>query len=95
MNLKALHKTEKEVSAIPLFKGQIGTTIAIQLAANGKLKEHITKTPALLLCIKGSVVYGDENNLKFTLSPGDYIEIEPMVKHWHEGTELAELVLIK
>ena len=39
-NLIELHQHEKEVSAVNLFKGELGTTTAIQLERNGTLKEH-------------------------------------------------------
>ncbi|MGE4347975.1 MAG: hypothetical protein AB7D46_11270 [Flavobacteriaceae bacterium] len=42
MNLADLHQQQKEVSAINLFKGELGTTTAIQLEQNGTLNEHIT-----------------------------------------------------
>jgi hypothetical protein len=48
MNLKQLHTTPKDVSAIPIFQNGTGSPIAIRIAANQQLKEHITKTPALL-----------------------------------------------
>ncbi|MEX2564698.1 MAG: cupin domain-containing protein [Cyclobacteriaceae bacterium] len=59
----------------------MGTATAIQLQQNGTLKEHITKTPALLLCIEGRATYKDENNQEFTLEKGDYVLITPNVKH--------------
>lgn len=95
MNLEALHDKQKEVSAKPLFNGKIGATIAIQLQQNGTLKEHITKTPALLICISGAVTYEDENEGTIKLSSGDYVEIEPNVKHWLYASEMSQLVLIK
>ena len=61
----------------------------------GKLKEHITKTPALLICMEGEVIFENENGIKETLIPGDYVHIEPMVKHWVEGTIESQLLLIK
>lgn len=95
MNLKEIHKSEKEVSAKPLFKGDEGTTIAIQLQRHGTLKEHITKTPALLICISGYVTYEDENDFEIALEPSDCIEIKPNVKHWLYASELSQLILCK
>jgi quercetin dioxygenase-like cupin family protein len=46
-----------------------------------KLKEHITKTPALLICMEGQVIFENENGLREILKPGDFVNIEPMVKH--------------
>ena len=94
-NLSELHQTEKEVSAQSLFKGELGTTTAIQLQRNGTLKEHITKTPALLLCIDGRVTYEDENDQEHKLEAGDYILITPNVKHWLYASEKSQLILLK
>ena len=60
-----------------------------------KLKEHITETPALLICIKGEAIFENENGLRETLKTGDYVHIEPMVKHWVKGTIESQLILIK
>ena len=36
-----------------------------------------------------------ENGIKEVLKSGDYINIEPMVKHWVDGKIDSQLVLIK
>ena len=95
MNIKELHTQEKSVSATSLFKSELGNATAIQILQGGKIKEHITKTPALLICVEGEVVFENENGIKETLFSGDYIHIEPMVKHWVEGTIESQLILIK
>jgi quercetin dioxygenase-like cupin family protein len=95
MNIKELHIQEKPVSATSLFKSELGNATAIQILQGGKLKEHITKTPALLICIEGEVIFENENGIKETLIQGDYVHIEPMVKHWVEGTIESQLLLIK
>jgi quercetin dioxygenase-like cupin family protein len=95
MNIKELHTAQKPVSATSLFKSELGNATAIQILQNEKLKEHITKTPALLICVEGAVIFEDENGTKETLRNGDYINIEPMVKHWVTAIEQSQLVLIK
>ncbi len=95
MNIKELHSHEKPVSAISLFKSDQGNATAIQILPAEKLKEHITKIPALLICIAGEVIFENEKGVKETLKSGDYVHIEPMVTHWVEGIELSQLVLIK
>lgn len=95
MNIEELHQQTKEVSATSLFKGEVGTATAIQLEKNGTLKEHTTKTPALLLCVSGVVSYEDENKKQITLKQGDYILITPDVKHWLNAEEKSQLVLLK
>jgi quercetin dioxygenase-like cupin family protein len=95
MNIKEIHTQEKPVSAISLFKSDQGNATAIQILKGEKLKEHITKIPALLVCIDGEVIFENEKGVRETLRSGDYVNIEPMVTHWVEGIELSQLVLIK
>ncbi len=95
MNIKELHTQEKPVSAISLFKSEMGNATAIKILKGEKLKEHITKTPALLICIEGEVIFENEKGIKERLRIGDYVNIEPMVKHWVEGTIESQLILIK
>ncbi len=95
MNIKELHTQEKEVSATSLFKSEMGNATAMQISKGGKLKEHVTKIPALLICIAGEVIFENEQGIKETLKSGDYVHIEPMVKHWVEGTIESQLILIK
>lgn len=95
MNIKELHTQEKPVSATSLFKSELGNATAIQILKGEKLKEHITKIPALLICVEGEVIFENENGIKETLFPGDYVHIEPMVKHWVDGVIDSQLVLIK
>ncbi len=95
MNIKELHTQEKPVSAISLFKSEMGNATALKILKGEKLKEHITKTPALLICIEGEVIFENEKGFKETLMAGDYVNIEPMVKHWVEGTVKSQLILIK
>lgn len=94
-NLIELHQQEKEVSAVNLFKGELGTTTAIQLERNGTLKEHITKTPALLLCVSGFVTYEDETEQEVKLESGNYVNITPNVKHWLYASVKSQLILLK
>lgn len=94
MNLKDNHTTDKPVSATQLFKGE-GTAATMQILQNQKLKEHVTKIPALLLCVTGEVVFENENGVKETLQSGDYVPIEPLVKHWVVGNVDSQLVLLK
>lgn len=94
MNVKNQHPENKAVSFVSLFKGTEGTVTSMSLAKGAELTPHITKIPALLICISGHAVYAIEGK-KVDLHPGDYIEIEPMVEHWVTGTEDSQLLLIK
>lgn len=97
MNLEDLLDEHKEISTKVLFQSSIekSNTIALQIMAGGILKEHISKTPALLLCVKGKVVYEDENNTNTVLNPGQYQKITPMVKHQVKGISDSQLILCK
>ncbi|CAN5455704.1 hypothetical protein BH11BAC2_BH11BAC2_09810 [soil metagenome] len=95
MNIKDLHPEEKLVSATALFKGGEGVLNAIQLLKEAQLKEHITKVPAMLLCVSGNVLFENEKGAEENMKPGDYYRIEPMVKHWVIGIEDSQLVLIR
>jgi quercetin dioxygenase-like cupin family protein len=95
MNIKDLHGQEKAISAISLFKSEQSVTTAIQILKGEMLAEHITKTPALLLCIEGEVIFENEKGLSQRLLPGDFINIEQNVKHWVNGITLSQLILIK
>lgn len=72
-----------------------GNVTALQIIATGVLKEDITKVPALLICINGNVVYKNEKGVAENLVSGDMINIEPNIKHWIEGIQDTQLVLIK
>lgn len=95
MNIIQLHDAQKVVSAKSLFKTSEGQVSALQIHKDALLSEHITKVPALLVCISGEVIYENENDMKQTLLSGDYINIEPLVKHWVHGVENSQLLLIK
>ena len=95
MNIKDLHTKLKPVSAIPHFKAEEGNVTAIQILNNQLLKEHTTKIPALLVCVTGEVVFENEKGANEILVSGDYVNIEPMVKHSVKGIQDSQLLLIK
>lgn len=95
MNIKDLHTQEKPVSVTSLFKSELGNATAIQILQGEKLKEHISKTPALLICMEGKVIFENEKSIKEILMSRDYVNIEPMVKHWVSAILNSQLILIK
>lgn len=95
MNIKSIHTEEKPVSAKKIFATTEGTVTALQIKANGTLKEHLTSVPALLMCVNGHSVFKNENGVQQTLLSGDMVNIEPNVKHWVEGVQDSQLLLIK
>jgi len=95
MNIKELHTQDKPVSAKPIFKSEIRNATALQILQGETLKEHVTQVPALLICISGEALFENEKGSKETLKAGDYVHIEPMVKHWVNGIVDSQLILIK
>lgn len=95
MNLNELHQTEKPVQTQLLFEPTEAKVIALQIAKNEQLKEHITKVPALLVCVTGDATFCNENDEKIHLKSGDFIKIPEEVKHWIDAHELSNFLLIK
>lgn len=94
MNLKNLHTEKKDVQTKVLFETK-EKVISLQIAKNGQLAEHVTKVPALLVCVSGKASFGDENGQKISLHSGDYVKIEPNIKHWVDAFEDSNFLLIK
>jgi quercetin dioxygenase-like cupin family protein len=95
MNIKNLHAVDKGVATNAVFKTENSSAIALQILSGEQLKEHITKTPAFLVCVSGSVLFQNEQGIKETLTNGGYVLIEPNVKHWVDGLEDSQLILVK
>ncbi|MBP6430134.1 MAG: hypothetical protein KA319_00020 [Ferruginibacter sp.] len=95
MNIKDLHQDTKAISTALVFKTTEGNVTSIQILANQQLKEHITKVPAMLLCLTGEAIFENENGIKITLTTGEFVNIEPNVKHWVNAKSISNLILIK
>ncbi len=95
MNLKNLHTENKAVQTNVLFQPTDGKVISLQIAKNQQLAEHITKVPALLVCVSGNATYNDENGTTIKLQSGDYFNIPVNVKHWVDAQEESNFLLIK
>ena len=95
MNLKNLHTETKAVQTKLLFSAPEGKVISLQIAAGEQLKEHLSKVPALLVCVSGNATYKDEKESVFNLKSGDFVNIEPDVKHRIDAVEESNFLLIK
>ena len=95
MNISQMNDSTKAVSVQLIFEGSKGETRALQIKKDGLLKEHITETEAFLICVSGEVIYEDEKKNKYGLKPGDFVRIEPHVKHWVKGIQDSQLMLLK
>ena len=95
MNLKDLYKDTLGVQTNMMFPAKEGKVISLQILKDSQLKEHTTNVPALLICVTGNAIYEDEKGTKASLYSGDFVKIEPNVKHWVNGIENSNLLLIK
>ena len=95
MNLKDLHTEQKDVQTALLFVASESKVVSLQIAKGKQLAEHITTVPALLVCVSGSGSYSDQSGRKMSLKSGDYVKIEPNVKHWVDAFEESNFLLIK
>lgn len=95
MNLANLHSSDKPVQTQVLFEPTENKIIALQIAKNEQLKAHVTKVPALLVCVSGDATFSNENGEKIHLKSGDFIKIPVDVKHWVDAHELSNFLLIK
>jgi len=95
MNLKELHKESAGVQTNMMFPATDGKVISLQIAKGSQLTEHVTKVPALLVCVSGKAEYEDEKGVKVILLSGDFVNIEPNIKHWVNGIKNSNLLLIK
>lgn len=95
MNIKDLLPKDKSVSIAKLFETERGTVRLLQILESEQLKEHITNIPALLICVIGEVIFENEQDVKETLLSGDFIKIEPNVKHKVIAIKGSQLLLFK
>jgi quercetin dioxygenase-like cupin family protein len=95
MKLIDLLDPHKPVQMKRIFDANNKQVSAMRILHGEHLKEHTTPIPAFLICINGKVVYHDEEGLSETLITGDYVNIAPNIKHWIDGVEDSNLLLIK
>lgn len=94
MNLKDSFADDKLLQTKKIFTASEGV-ISIQIKSGGRLKEHTTNVAALLICVTGEVVFENEKETRENLFPGDYVNIEPNIKHWVTAEKDSNLLLIK
>lgn len=95
MILKNLHIENKPVQTQLLFEPKDAKVISLQIAKGETLKEHISKVPALLVCVSGNAVYTDEKGTVINLISGVYAMIEENIKHAVKAIEESNFLLIK
>jgi quercetin dioxygenase-like cupin family protein len=95
MNLKDFHTEDKPFQAKKIFSTTEGQVNSFRITAGNQLKEHTTKVPAFLVCVTGEAVFENDNGTSEKLISGDYVNIEPNVKHWVTASKDSDLLLIK
>ncbi|MBU2940438.1 hypothetical protein KO494_12900 [Lacinutrix sp. C3R15] len=95
MNLKDLHTENKPVQTHLLFEPKESSVLSMQIENGQILKEHVSKTPALLVCVSGKAVFSNEIGQIINLSSGSYVKIEVNVKHEVKAIEESNFLLIK
>ncbi len=95
MNLKNLHTENKPVQTKVVFEPTESKVISLQIAKGETLKEHVSKIPALLVCISGNAVFTDEKGTLINLKSGVYVMIEENIKHAIEAIEESNFILVK
>jgi len=94
MNLKKVFTETKDVQTKLIRQVEEGKVIALQIGKEKTLKEHISKVPAILICISGKANYKDENR-KIKLRKGKYVLIEPNIKHEVSASKKSNFILVK
>ena len=95
MILKKLHTENKPVQTQLLFEPTESKVVSMQIAKGETLKEHVSKVPALLVCVSGNAVFTDEKGTVVNLNSGVYVMIEENVKHEVKAIEESDFLLIK
>jgi quercetin dioxygenase-like cupin family protein len=95
MNLKEFHTEDKPFQAKKIFSATEGQINSFRITAGNQLKEHTTKVPAFLICVTGEAVFENVKGASEKLVSGDYVSIEPDVKHWINAHSDRLLFLIK
>jgi quercetin dioxygenase-like cupin family protein len=78
-----------------LFSGTEGKVIALQIASGENLKKHLSKVPALLVCVSGNAIYNEDNGTTVELKAGDFVHIKANVQHSIDALAESNFLLIK
>lgn len=95
MNLKNLHPENKAVQTKVVFEPIESKVISMQIAAGETLKEHVSKIPALLVCVSGNAVFTDEKGAVIPLKSGVFVRIEENIQHAIKAVDESNFLLIK
>jgi quercetin dioxygenase-like cupin family protein len=91
---EALQLTDEKPAVLQIKNTQRSQVIAIGLKKDQVLKKHISSIPALLVVLKGSVIF-DMNGEKTSLPTYSTFEIPVNVSHEVTGVEESIFLVIK
>ena len=94
MNLRKIHQEKKDIQTALLKTVEEGKVVSLQIKKGKVLKEHVSKTPAILICINGKALYEEESR-KIKLKKGSYVNIEPNIIHKITAHKKSNFILIK
>lgn len=94
-NISSLLGNDKPVQTSLLFNNVDQKVIVLKIQEDQILKEHISKVPALLICISGEGVYTEGKEKRVLMKKGDYLEIPKDVIHAVSAKVTSEFLLIK
>lgn len=95
MNFKDLAQlTDKDVFLKKVTKG-VATSSLIQLKKDAILKDHQSRTDALLIMVSGKVTYEEETRQEHLVASWDYVLIPAQVTHRLVAEEESHLLLIQ
>jgi quercetin dioxygenase-like cupin family protein len=77
-----------------LFSGTEGKVIALKSHLEN-LKKHLSKVPALLVCVSGNAIYNEDNGTTVELKAGDFVHIKANVQHSIDALAESNFLLIK
>jgi quercetin dioxygenase-like cupin family protein len=77
-----------------LFSGTEGKVIALKSHLE-KTWRHLSKVPALLVCVSGNAIYNEDNGTTVELKAGDFVHIKANVQHSIDALAESNFLLIK
>jgi quercetin dioxygenase-like cupin family protein len=94
-NISGVLKGDKPVQTSVLFNNVNQKVVVLKIQEGDTLKEHLSKVPALLVCVSGVAVYKEKDGKEIEMKVGDYVEIPQDVLHEVVAIKLSDFLLIK
>lgn len=94
-NISTILGNDKAVQTSLLFNNVDQKVIVLKVLANEILAEHISKVPALLVCVSGEGIYKEKGGPSILMKDGDYVLIPQDILHEVSAIKTSEFLLIK